>query len=317
MPGRPMSSRTTSGWNRPALAGRRRRRGRVRPRGRCSFKQACQALGGVDVVVDDQDAAGRPARAARRRGPAPGRRGGPVAGRGRRTTNSLPWPGPSLCGLDRPAVHLDQPPHERQADAQPALRPVERAVRLREQVEHARQHVRRDADAGVADADDAPAPSVSRSALSQMRPPGVGVLGRVVEQVGEHLGQPGRVAVHPDRLGGKLDRQAGGRGRRSAAGWPRRPAATTAARSTGSIRRRILPRVMRRHVEQVVHQADQVRHLAVDHVAGPSRSRPACVGPSAGAPRRRCGSGRAGCAARGRASTGTRSSAGRPPGRRR
>ena len=39
------------------------------------------------------------------------------ASSGRRTVISVPWPGPSLVGDDGAAVHLDQPAHERQADA--------------------------------------------------------------------------------------------------------------------------------------------------------------------------------------------------------
>ena len=33
--------------------------------------------------------------------------------------------GAVAAGLDAPAVHRDQPPHQAQADAQPALRPLQ------------------------------------------------------------------------------------------------------------------------------------------------------------------------------------------------
>ena len=95
--------------------------------------------------------------------------------------------------LDGAAVHLDQPLHQRQADAQPALRALQRPVHLGEHVEDAGQHLGRDADAGVPDPDhrllavpldgepDAPA--------------ALGVLGGVVQQVRQDLGQPGQVGV--------------------------------------------------------------------------------------------------------------------------
>ena len=104
-------------------------------------------------------------RGARRRPPAPGCAAVAAAATGRRTTNSLPLPGPSLCASTRAAVHLDQPLHQRQADAQPALRALQGAVDLGEHLEDAGQHLGRDADAGVPDPDHAPArPPARRSA---------------------------------------------------------------------------------------------------------------------------------------------------------
>ena len=105
---------------------------------------------------------------------------------------------PLASGLDPAAVHLHQPLHQRQTDAQPALRLLQRPVHLGEHLEDAGQLVGGDADAGVPDRHhdvaalplggqpDAPAP--------------LAVLGGVVQQIHEHLGQPGRVGVHDDRL---------------------------------------------------------------------------------------------------------------------
>ena len=59
--------------------------------------------------------------------------------------------------------------HQRQADAQPVARALERRVDLREHVEDARQVVGGDADAVVAHADHDLLPS--RSTVSQMWPP--------------------------------------------------------------------------------------------------------------------------------------------------
>jgi hypothetical protein len=56
-------------------------------------------------------------------------------------------------GLDAAAVQLDQPAHERQADAEAAARAVAAARTLVVPLEHARQFVRRHADAVVGDAD--------------------------------------------------------------------------------------------------------------------------------------------------------------------
>ena len=53
---------------------------------------------------------------------------------------------------DRAAVQPHQAPHDRQPEPEPALRAIERLTLLHEQVEDPRQHLRRDADAVVADA---------------------------------------------------------------------------------------------------------------------------------------------------------------------
>jgi hypothetical protein len=50
-------------------------------------------------------------------------------------------------------VHLDQGTHQAQADAESAARALRGAVDLGEEVEDARQHVGRDADAAVAHPD--------------------------------------------------------------------------------------------------------------------------------------------------------------------
>ena len=78
-----------------------------------------QAVGGIAVVVDDEDAHAARARVARRAAAPGAARCAGVSGR--RTVNSLPLPRPSLCGVDRAAVHLGQPAHEREADAEAAL----------------------------------------------------------------------------------------------------------------------------------------------------------------------------------------------------
>src|SRR5205085_4068022 len=60
---------------------------------------------------------------------------------------------PFAARLDGAVVHADQRANEAQADAEAALRSLERMVDLHEGVEDLRQHVARDADAVVLDAD--------------------------------------------------------------------------------------------------------------------------------------------------------------------
>ena len=77
------------------------------------------------------------------------------------------------------AVHLDEPTHEIQADAQAALRPFQRARRLREHLEHRGQHIAGNADAVVLHLHD------NVAALAFHREPdmtaALGVLGTVIK----------------------------------------------------------------------------------------------------------------------------------------
>ena len=56
---------------------------------------------------------------------------------------------PVAPGLDRSAVQLDQPPRQREPDAEAAVAAIAVAGELREHVEDVRQHLRRNADARV------------------------------------------------------------------------------------------------------------------------------------------------------------------------
>ena len=104
---------------------------------------------------------------------------------------------PVALGLDGPAVHLDEVPHERQADAQPALRPAVGRVRLDEQVEDPGQHLRRDADARVAHAEH----SLTALLFDGQTDAAVrlGVLGGVGQEVTDHLRQADRVRLQQER----------------------------------------------------------------------------------------------------------------------
>ena len=117
--------------------------------------------------------------------------------RGSRTTISLPRPGPSLKRAHRAAVHLDQAAHHGETDAQAALRAVESARLLHEEIEGPIEQERRHPDAVVAHAHHRFAALDGR--LRARRAPGVRVLRRVVEEVREHLDQAGRIRVDEDR----------------------------------------------------------------------------------------------------------------------
>ena len=174
-----------------------------------------------------------------------------LAGRGvgprrpdREADDELAAPAHAVAGGgDAPAVQLDQAPDQGQADPQPPLAAVERAVGLGEQVEDAREQLRGDPDAGVADPDERLVPLAP--GLERDPAPRLGVLGGVVQQVGEDLLQPGRVGLERDRLVGRARPTARGGGPRSAAGPSRRRGRRPRARSTGPLRSWILPLLIR------------------------------------------------------------------------
>src|SRR5438552_15170977 len=94
-----------------------------------------QAFGRIDVVIDDQDALTWPYQ--------PGRNTA-VAGYGRRLflfqhgqadDEFAPLVEAGAVGLDAAAVHFHETAHQRQADAEPPLRMVQRAIDLREEIE--------------------------------------------------------------------------------------------------------------------------------------------------------------------------------------
>ena len=96
----------------------------------------------------------------------------------------------------------------------------------------------------VSRTDTATCPS-RRSAVSQIRPPALGVLGTVGEQVAEHLRQPGQVGVEEDRARRAARRSARARPRRSPGRAVSTALLTTSARGTRARRSSILLRLMR------------------------------------------------------------------------
>jgi hypothetical protein len=103
-------------------------------------------------------------------------------------------------------VQLEQALRQREADAEPWLCRAARQAGLHEHVEDARQRVRRDADAVVAHTND----DVVILPLCAERDfaARIGVLGRVVEEVGEYLREARGVALHDEGIARQRDGQA-------------------------------------------------------------------------------------------------------------
>ena len=182
-PGRPMSSRTTSGRLAAAASSAAGPSWATGPRGPSSRSSMARLVGRVAVVVDDQDRGGRPrAGPARRR---PRRRGPPRAPpTARQADDELAAPCPARRSWPRrvPPCSSTRLLDQRQADAQPALR------RGRASGRPGRTGRRRAAasPARCRCPCRAPGPRPRRPRArpsSAIRPPGVGVLGGVVQQV--------------------------------------------------------------------------------------------------------------------------------------
>ena len=100
-------------------------------------------------------------------------------------------------------MQFRQAPHQREPDSQAAARAVDGVVGLHEQVEDLRQHVGRDADALVGDAQHrvvAFAPDEHADHAFAARE-----LERIRDQVADDLLEPHRIAAHPHGLGHEVD----------------------------------------------------------------------------------------------------------------
>ena len=103
-----------------------------------------------------------------------------------------------------PRVQFDEAPHQRQADAEPALAAIERPLALLEQLEDVRQQLGVDADAVVARPPITAWPSGDTASDSSIAPPSSVYLAALLSRFATHLRQPGEVAAHPDRRIGQL-----------------------------------------------------------------------------------------------------------------
>ncbi len=226
-----------------------------------ALEQHREALRSVAAVVDDENALRG------ERGLA--RAGLPVATF--RTVDAERQPHDELAAAAEPftlrgdgaAVQLDQGAYEREADAEPALRTLIRAVRLREQIENARQHVDGNADAAVAHRHDG---MVAFAAPGEPDLPAfLRVLGRVVQQVGDDLRKPHRIRNQGHGLVRHGHRQL-----------VMRRLDQRAARLDGALEHRAevdgllaqldaAPRHAR-DLHEIVDEPDEVVHLALEHL---------------------------------------------------
>ena len=101
--------------------------------------------------------------------------------------------------LHSSAMHRDELLHQRQPDAEAALRAIHRDIALREQVEHAREHLGRDSDAGIAHADG------NISALAAHRDLDASArrreLARILDEVADDLLHSRRIHIDANRSG--------------------------------------------------------------------------------------------------------------------
>ena len=159
--------------------------------------------------------------------------------------------------------------HQREPDAEAALLAIGRMVGLGEEIEHLRQHVRVDADAGVGDADDRLTGAVAvvpGPVDRELDPPAVaGVLDRVGEQVADHLGEPDRVADGDQRTVGQhaLEPLPPLGGERPG-GLQRAPDDVGEVDPLGA--QRDLAARDARDVEEIVDEPDEVADLPAEHV---------------------------------------------------
>ena len=101
--------------------------------------------------------------------------------------------------LNRPAVQFGELFHQTQPDPEPTLCLFARPNALCKQLEDARQHCRRDPDAGVFDGGDDLFTNSLGAHLNL--PAGIGIAGGIGEQVEEDLGDARRVSVQIERGG--------------------------------------------------------------------------------------------------------------------
>ena len=203
-------------------------------------------------------------------------------------------------------MHLHQAPHQRQPDAQTALRSLHALVDLREQLE----------DRAAASSAGMPMP-VSRTRISTSsaararlqtrccRPPRC-TWRRCSSRLPTTCVETHRVAVHARsaRSGSSTVEHRARASDRAARTVSTARATTRAPRAVAASQLDLAARDAR-HVEQVVHQPDQVRELPLDHIRAPARSAGRWRR-SRMSVQRHCGSAPADCAARAPASPGTR-----------
>jgi hypothetical protein len=103
-------------------------------------------------------------------------------------------------------MHLDQALDQPQTNAEPLPQAPRHGRDLGEHVEHLRQVLGGDADPGVGDGHQDILPLPFRPQLDLAA--ALGIFAGVIEEIQEDLGQPRRVAVQVEGLGGQRNRQS-------------------------------------------------------------------------------------------------------------
>ena len=241
-----------------------------------ALQQRREAVQRVPIVIGQQDAMARFRRRSRCR-PSPrlpssaGRLAILLHAQRQADQEFAALPGPCAVRRDAAAMHLHELAHQREADAQAALRAMRGAIHLREQLEQARQQLRRNADAVVPHADlDIACSRAARSAT--MRPPGsvyfAALLSRLPSTCVRRVRSPSTSSASSRHLHHELvpllgDERLNGLDRARDDRADRQPLAAeidVAARDA-------------RDIQQIVHEPRQVLHLPLDHVARPGELR--------------------------------------------
>ena len=160
-------------------------------------------------------------------------------------------------------MQVDDVAHDRQAEPEPAAGALQRLVALDEALEDVLEQLARNAVAVVGDREQRLAAILAQ--VDADVPRRRRELGGIGEQVADHLGQPHRIAVDPHRLVRKRDH-----GRNEPARERRPGLLERAADDLAQVGRLLVQLDLAggdaRDVEQVVDQAREVPHLALDDV---------------------------------------------------
>ena len=185
-------------------------------------------------------------------------------GHNRQTDDELAAPARAVAvDVHRPAVHLHERLHQRQTDAQPVTRSLQRRIELREHVEDPGDVFPRDADAVVPHFEYRL--TVLRLDRQDDMPALIGKLRGVAQEVADHLSQPHRIGIEIQRLRRHRDDQLVVQ------------TAVQRARGLGSLvdDRRQLDTLEAKldpapgnaaHVEQVIHQPGHLIDLPLEHL---------------------------------------------------
>ena len=166
--------------------------------------------------------------------------------------------------IDSASVQFHHPLHQAKAYAQAALRTVDGALRLREQLEDAGQQFRRHANTGIAHLEH----HIGRALLFNAQPDAatfVGVLGGVGKQVHQHLLQPRGVGIQPNRLRRQQHREFMAALHDQQPGGVQRPLHDI-AHADPLLAKPNAATGDARNVQQVIHQMFQLPHLTLNDI---------------------------------------------------